>query len=169
MDMKLWAGCLVIGLTLVTTTRAAAQLDAGLPIGTTAPIVSIGDLDGKPVDLGTLIGKKPVLLEFWASWCDVCKSLLPELNRVQAKFGSRITMVGVNITVNESKERVRRYLAVHKPPFLPLYDEKGVGSRAFDVPTTGFIVIVDAKGKVAYTGSGEDQDLVAAVTKVLAK
>jgi hypothetical protein len=58
---------------------------------------------------------------------------------------------------------VRRYLERHAPPFLVLYDDKGVSSRAYDVPTTSFIVVVDRGGKVTYTGSGEEQDLVAAV------
>ena len=60
-------------------------------------------------------------------------------------------------------------MAANQPPFLPLYDDKGVSSRAFEVPTTSYIVLVDAAGKVAYTGSGDDQDLVGAVGKVLGK
>lgn len=148
---------------------AAAQYDAGIAIGSKAPVISINDLDGKPTDLGAFIGKKPVLLEFWATWCSVCKTLLPELERVRKTYGDQVTMIGVNITVNDSRERVRRYLAVHRPPFLALYDDQGVSSRAYEVPTTSFIVVVDRAGKVAYTGSGEDQDLVAAVAKAVAK
>ena len=141
---------------------AAAQFDAGIPVGTPAPRIAINDLAGKPFDLGTVIGKKPVLLEFWASWCAVCKSLLPQLDRVHQTYGDRITMIGVNITVNDSKERVVRYMEVHHPPFMPLFDDKGAGTRAFDVATTSFIVIIDRAGKVVYTGSGEAQDLVKA-------
>jgi thiol-disulfide isomerase/thioredoxin len=121
------------------------------------------------VDLGRFIGKQPVLIEFWASWCELCKALLPQLEAVKKTYGSQVALVGINITVNDSRERVRRYLARHQPPYLTLYDEKGVGSRAYDVPATSFIVIIDAAGRVAYTGSGEDQDLVAAMAKVMAK
>lgn len=145
----------------------AAQFDAGIPVGTKAPVIAINGLDGKPVDLGRYLGKQPVLIEFWATWCTVCKSLLPQLNRVKQQYGSRVAMIGVNITVNDSRDRVRRYLEVHQPPFLALYDDTGVSSRAFDVPTTSYIVVVDARGIVAYTGSGEDQDLVAAVAKAM--
>ena len=161
---RLW-GALTLTLTLTLTTRAWAQLDAGIPIGTKAPIVAINDLDGKSVDLGAYIGKKPVLIEFWATWCDLCKQLLPQLERVNQKYGDRVAMVGVNVTVNESKQRVRLYLQRHKPPFLPLFDDQGIGARAFDVPGTSFIVVVGRNGKVVYTGSGGDQDLMAAVAK----
>jgi thiol-disulfide isomerase/thioredoxin len=108
-----------------------------------------------------------VLLEFWATWCALCKQLLPELGKVKERYGDQVALIGVNITVNDSKERVRRYLAAHQPPFTALFDDQGAGSRAYDVPTTSFIVVIDRAGKVAYTGSGGDQDLVGAVAKVM--
>lgn len=156
----------VILLSLVSK-PGLAQFDAGIPLGSKAPAVTINDLDGKPVELGKLIGGKPLLLEFWATWCPICKALLPQLEAVRKTFGDRVTLVGINVTVNESKPRVRRYLEEHQPPFLVLYDERGAGVRAYDVPATSFIVVIDPAGKVVYTGSGEDQDLVAAVRKAL--
>ena len=147
--------------------RAGAQFDAGIPVGSKAPAVTINDLEGKPFDLGATLGRKPVLLEFWATWCPICKSLLPELGRVRRTFGERVELIGVNVTVNDSKDRVRRYLAQHRPPFRVLFDDKGVGARAYDVPGTSFVVVVDGGGKVVYTGSGEGQDLVAAVRRAL--
>jgi len=146
---------------------ALAQLDAGIPVGSPAPAVTINDLEGKPVQLATLIGHKAVLLEFWASWCSLCKALLPQLDAVHKTFGDRVALLGVNVTVNDSKPRIRRYLEQHKPPFQVLYDDKGAAVRAYDVPATSFIVVVDPSGKVSYTGSGESQDLVGAVRKAL--
>ena len=145
----------------------AAQFDAGISIGTKAPVIAVNGMDGKPVDLGAWVGKQPVLIEFWATWCSVCKDLLPELEAVRTRYGDRVQMIGVNVTVNDSRDRVRRYLGVHKPPFLALYDDTGVSSRAFDVPITSYIGVLDAKGTVVYTGSGSDQDLVAAVAKAI--
>jgi thiol-disulfide isomerase/thioredoxin len=156
-----------VAILTLTAAPAAAQFDAGIPVGSKAPAVTINDLDGKPVDLGTMLGRKPVLLEFWATWCPICKSLLPALGRVRQTFGDRVELIGVNVTVNDSKDRIRRYLAEHRPPFRVLFDDKGVGARAFDVPGTSFVVVVDGGGKVVYTGSGEDQDLVAAVRRAL--
>jgi thiol-disulfide isomerase/thioredoxin len=129
--------------------------------------VVINDLEGKAVDLGSVLGKKPVLLEFWATWCSLCKGLLPELARVRSAYGDRVALYGVNVTVNDSKARIQRYLADHDPPFQVLYDDKGVAVRAYDVPATSFIVVVDGSGKVVYTGSGEKQDLVGAVKRAI--
>jgi thiol-disulfide isomerase/thioredoxin len=140
-----------------------AQFDAGIAVGTVAPAVIINDLDGKPFDVGALLGKQPVLLEFWATWCSLCKALLPQLDAVRKAYGNRVQLIGVNVTVNESKARVRRYLEEHHPPFRVLYDERGIGARAYDVPGTSYIVVVNGAGKVVYTGSGDRQNLVAAV------
>ena len=159
--------CVLLTASALTPAPLLAQFDSGIPVGTKAPVIKVNDLDGNPVDLGAYLGKKPVLLEFWASWCSNCRGLLPELDRVKVKYGDKLVMIGINVTVNDSRERARRYMEAHKPPFLPLYDNTGVSSRAFDVPITSFIVLVDGQGKVAYTGSGKDQDLVAAVGRVV--
>ena len=156
---------LILFLSLGTAGQLPAQFEAGIPVGTKAPVVIINDLEGKPVDLGLVLGRKPVLLEFWATWCALCKELLPQLEAVRKTYGDKVELFGVNVTVNDSKGRVGRYLAEHKPPFRVLYDEKGVGARAFDVPGTSYIVVVDRAGKVVYTGSGDKQNLVAAVGK----
>jgi thiol-disulfide isomerase/thioredoxin len=154
-------------LSVLTVHPLAAQFDAGIPVGSKAPAVTINDLDGKPVDLGAIYGKKPVLLEFWATWCSICRALLPELDKVHKAYGDQVELLGVNVTVNDSKTRIRRYLEEHHPPFRVLFDDKGVGARAFDVPATSFIVVVDRAGRVVYTGSGEDQDLVGAVRRAV--
>jgi len=156
-------------LLLLAAAPLHAQFDAGIEVGSRAPAVTINDLDGKPVDLGLLLGKKPVLIEFWATWCALCKALLPELDKVKKAYGDRVALVGVNVTVNDSKTRIRRYLEEHHPPFQVLFDEKGAGARAYDVPATSFIVVVDQGGRVVYTGSGEKQNLVEAVKKAFPK
>ncbi|MCU0620001.1 MAG: TlpA family protein disulfide reductase [Gemmatimonadales bacterium] len=159
-----WTVTLALGFAAVP---ASAQ--QGLAVGSRAPAVVIADLEGRAVDLGALVGRKPFLVEFWATWCSVCEELLPKVRAAHAAHGDRVEFFGVNVTVNQTRDRVRRYLERHQPPYRTLYDEKGVGARAFDVPITSYIVIVDAQGKVAYTGSGADQDLEAAVRKVAAR
>jgi len=156
---------MVLALGCVVAAPARAQFDAGIPVGSKAPVIVVNDLDGKPVDLGLIIGKKPVMLEFWATWCALCKALLPQLDAVKKAYGDQVNIVGINVTVNDSKGRIKRYLEEHHPPFQVLYDDKGVGARAYDVPATSYIVVVDRTGKVVYTGSGAEQDLVAAVKK----
>ncbi len=132
--------------------------ESGIAVGAKAPVVTVRDLDGKAVDLGQYIGRKPVFLEFWATWCELCEELLPRVRAAKAAYGNQVEFLGVNVTVNQSRDRVRRYLEKHQLPFRTLYDEEGTSIRAYEAPATSYVVIVDRSGKVAYTGSGGTQE-----------
>jgi thiol-disulfide isomerase/thioredoxin len=149
----------VLAIVALVTPRSAVGQESGIAVGTRAPAVKVHDLDGKSVDLSQYIGKKPVFLEFWATWCELCKELLPRVRAAHAAYGKDVEFIGVNVTVNQSPDRVRRYLETNKPPFRTLYDDEGTSTRAYQVPATSFVVIVDRSGKVVYTGSGGDQEL----------
>lgn len=161
---RLLAGLLAVAC-FATSTRAAAQ-EEGIAVGTKAPTATLADLDGKSVDLADYIGKRPVLLEYWATWCTVCAELMPKVKAAQEKYGKDVEFFGVNVAVNQTVDRVKRYAATEKPPFRILYDKDGVSTRAYGAPTTSFIVIIDRAGKVAYTGTGADQPFEAALAKV---
>jgi thiol-disulfide isomerase/thioredoxin len=138
-------------------------------VGSPAPRVTVHDLDGKPVDLGRYLGTKPVLLEWWASWCEQCELLLPRLQAAREEVGDAVEFIGVNVAVNQSLERVRRYLHERAPPFQALYDDQGASTRAYRVPSTSYIVIVDRAGRIAYTGVGGDQQFSEALRRVAAQ
>jgi peroxiredoxin len=144
-------------LSLVAPRALAGQGEAGLPLGTRAPSVVVKDLDGNPVDLGSWIGKKPLLLEFWAVWCENCEALLPRMKQARQWVGDRVEFLGVAVAVSQSRDRVRRYAEQHGMPFRILYDDDGTAVRAYQAPVTSYVVIVDRGGKVAYTGVGADQ------------
>jgi len=157
-----------IGLLLLAAapaSRAMAQ-EAGLPVGTRAPAVTVRDIDGKPVDLGRYLGRQPLFLEWWATWCEQCDALLPRVRAAHAELGDKVAFFGINVAVNQSPERVRRYVESSKPPFRTLYDDEGASTRAYAAPTTSYVVIVDRTGRVAYTGTGGDQDILGALRRV---
>jgi thiol-disulfide isomerase/thioredoxin len=161
-------GC--AGLTiamLLLPPLARAQDDVGLPVGTKAQAVTIEDLDGKPVDLAQYVGKQPVVLEFWATWCPLCRALEPRMAAAQQAFGDKVRFIAVAVAVNESPASIKRHLARNPYPLTVLWDAKGAAVRAFDAPSTSYIVTLDAAGTVRYTGSGEDQDVTAAVQAAL--
>jgi thiol-disulfide isomerase/thioredoxin len=158
---------LTTGPTPLDTHVVHPPAQAGIRIGSPAPLVTINDLDGKPFAFAEFIGKKPALIQFWATWCELCERLEPKVRAAAAKYGSTVEFIGVNVTVNQKADRVRRWVGEHKPVFRVLWDDRGVAVRAYDVPSTSFIAIIDAKGKVAYTGVGADQDIDAALRKVV--
>jgi thiol-disulfide isomerase/thioredoxin len=148
-----------LALSSIAPTRAVGQGESGIAVGVAAPVVAVNDLEGKPVDLGAYIGKQPVVLEWWATWCDLCAELLPRVKALHATYGDRVAFIGINVTVNQTPARVKKYLEEHRPPYRTLYDDRGVSIRAYKVPSTSFIAVVDGNGKVVYTGTGGEQDL----------
>ena len=71
----------------------------------------------------------------------------------------------MNVTVNQTPERVRRYASEHGVPFRVLYDDRGTSTRAYMAPATSYVVIIDAAGRVVYTGVGADQQFEAALKR----
>lgn len=158
---------LVLGLGVATRAAAQDEGDLGIAIGAKPPAVTIEDLDGRPVDLGQVMGKKPVLLEFWATWCPLCEALLPRLEAAHGRYGNQVDFIAVAVAINQSQSSVKRHLARHPIPFRFLWDTNGNAVRAFQAPSTSYVVVLDASGKVAYTGSGDEQDIDAAVRRVV--
>jgi thiol-disulfide isomerase/thioredoxin len=146
---------------------SAAPLVAQEPgVGAAAPVIAVHDLDGQPVDLGQWIGHRPVLIEFWATWCTSCKALMPTVRAAAAKYGSQVEFLGINITVDDSKAEVRQFMSEEDPPYRVLYDDEGASQRAYDVAATSYVVIIDRAGRIAYTGSGGSQPLEQALRRV---
>ena len=157
---------IALAVSLLTPFAVKAQ-DLGIQVGATPAAASVESLDGKPVALGTWVGKTPVLIEFWATWCPQCKELEPAMIAAQKKYGARVKFLAVAVSVNQSPELVRRYATKHRLPAEILFDGKGAATDAYDVPATSYVVILDRTGKVVYTGQGGDQNLDRALAKVL--
>ena len=145
---------------------AGAQ-SVGLPIGTVAPAALVQTLDGKTVDLRQYIGTVPVVIEFWATWCPNCKELEPTMMALQQKYGDRISLLGVAVSVNQSPARVKAYAERHKLPLEVLWDHEGMATDVYSAPATSYVVVIDRSGKVAYTGVGGDQKLDAVIARLL--
>src|SRR5688572_26054864 len=90
------------------------------------------------------------------------------MEAARKKYGDRVEFLVVAVAVNQSKRSVSRHLERHPMPFTLLWDGKGAAVRAFQAPSTSYIAVLDASGKVVYTGVGEDQDIDAAVSRALA-
>ncbi|HSW31178.1 MAG TPA: TlpA disulfide reductase family protein [Longimicrobiales bacterium] len=156
----------LVGLSLFAV-GASAQ-GVGPALGTQAPAAALEDLDGKAVQLLTYVPSgKPALIEFWASWCEQCEALQPQLDRIRARHGDKLSMVAVAVAVSQSVRRVKRHLEEHPTGYPFLWDARGEAVRAYNALTTGVVVLLDAQGKVAYTGVGSEQKLEAEVAKLL--
>jgi peroxiredoxin len=161
--MRVW---LAVAILLGAGATGLRAQDAAVSVGARAPVVQVHDLDGRPVDLGRFLGKQPVFLEWWATWCENCEALLPRVRAARAAVGDRVAFFGINVAVNQTPERVRRFLEKTDVPYRTLYDDEGVSTRAYGAPATSYVVIVDRDGRVAYTGLGAEQDFLPVLRRV---
>ena len=152
---------------MIATASAAAAQESGIAVGTQAPAAKVQTLDGKTFDIGSYVGKSPMLIEFWAFWCPNCKELEPAMMAAAKKYGDKVKFVFVAVSVNESPEKVKAFLEKHALPGDQYFDTKGNATGAYDVPATSYVVVLDKSGKVVYTGLGGRQDLEAAIKKAL--
>ena len=81
--MKLAAAAIVLGSALPRVVHAQ---EAGIKVGADAPAAAVELLDGTKVDLATYYTGKPVVIEFWATWCPLCKKLEPSLEAARVKY-----------------------------------------------------------------------------------
>ncbi|MFG1691425.1 TlpA family protein disulfide reductase, partial [Gemmatimonadota bacterium] len=139
---------------------AAQQDQIGIAVGERPVAVQLEDLNGNEVSLKDYFGNKPVVIEFWATWCPVCARLKPQLEAVSAQYQGAVEIVFVAVAVNQSQRRVRRFVEDDPHPGEVLWDGDGNAVRAFSAPSTSYVVVLDADGVVAYTGTGDSQDIM---------
>ena len=161
----------ILAASLLAFSAAVAPVNAqsvGLPIGTVAPAALVQRLDGTSVDLKQYIGTTPVVFEFWATWCPNCEELEPTMHALKKKYGEKVKLVGVAVSVNQSPARVKAYAEKHKLPLEVLWDHDGNATDVYLAPATSYVVVVDKAGKVVYTGLGGKQPgLEAAIRKAM--
>lgn len=154
----------IAGMAGLTT---GAQNGPPLAVGATVPDVRVTTLDGAPVALGEWIGRKPVIVEIWATWCGVCKALLPQIAAAHEKYGDRVEFLIIAIPDNETPDDVRAYMADPGLHGRVLWDADRSAMRAFGVGGTGYVFLMNAKGRVVHAAAGPKQDLDAAIARLL--
>lgn len=152
---------------VVIASAPAASQQTGSAVGERAPSLMLETLDGQTLDLAEYIGKTPVVLHFFADWCSLCGAQIPSLRTAVARYGATVKFIGVAVSASQSVERARRYARTHGLTHDLVYDATGEATDAYDVPTTSYVVVIDSRGVIVFTGSGADLDIAAAARRVV--
>jgi cytochrome c biogenesis protein CcmG, thiol:disulfide interchange protein DsbE len=113
-------------------------------IGETAPDFTISD-GSRTVTLSQLRGK-PVLLNFWASWCAPCVEEMPSLVQLQKQLGDKATVLAVS--VDSDDKAYQQFVRDHNIDLLTVRDPKQISNSlyaTFKFPET---YVIDKNGKI---------------------
>ncbi len=127
-----------------------------------APDFTVIDAEGNTVKLSDFRGK-PVVLNFWASWCGPCKFEMPDFNEQYALLGDEVEFLMVNLTdgSRETVDTAKKFIADNEYKFPVYFDTKNeavLAYGAYSIPATYFI---DAEGYgVAYARGAISADVL---------
>jgi thiol-disulfide isomerase/thioredoxin len=105
-------------------------------------------VSGQTDDLSKYKGKY-VLIHYWATWSEPCKTDFAELKELYAKYGKNFALIGINVDTNLAD--ANDYLAKNKLPWSQLWEPGGLDSRLANemgILTLPAMILVDDKGKV---------------------
>lgn len=126
------------------------------------PDVKVYNADGDEVQLSSYIGK-PLVINFWASWCAPCKVEMPHFEKVAAEMAEEVTFLMVNCTTDsrETEEKAKAFISESGYTFNVLYDLDGEAQYTFGVSSYPSTLFVDAEGNAikGYSGSMSEQNL----------
>ena len=123
---------------------------------TAAPDFTLVNQEGQTLQLSDLFGK-PIVLNFWASWCPPCKNEMPHFQKLYEELGDSVQFVMLNMTdgQRETEESARAFLQESQYTFPVYFDTQQEGAiqyRASSIPVT---YIISADGYITGGSIGQ--------------
>jgi thiol-disulfide isomerase/thioredoxin len=120
-------------------------------IGQTAPSFELPDLNGQEISLEEFRGKI-VLLDFWATWCALCRTTMPTLERLSKEYPNDVALLAINL--QESRDVIERYVIEQALSLQILLDEEGTVGTAYGAYAIPMQFLIDRSGVVRHVQTG---------------
>ncbi len=135
-----------------------------------APDFTVQDLNGNSYKFSDFAGK-PVVLNFWATWCGPCKSEMPHFEEAYKKYGNKINFLMVNLTDGnmDTPEKVRQFIAESGYSFPVYLDTEYEGAYSYGVSSVPLTVFVYSNGIIhdGYIGAMSKDTLYGYINELL--
>ena len=129
----------------VENTEEPAETQPAEPETHPAPDFSMLDMDGNEVNLASFFGK-PIVLNFWASWCGPCKMEMPEIQKFYDKYGQEIHFLLVS--VDDSLDAAKTFISDSGYTFPVYFDTTSVGAYTYGASSIPLTFFIDAEGNL---------------------
>lgn len=119
------------------------------------PDFTLTALDGSSVTLSALKGK-PVVIDFWATWCGPCRHAVPELVKLYREFNPKGVLF-LGVALDDTPDSVARFQKDDSIPYPILLGTNDV-AKAYQVAGIPMLVLLDKEGQIAYHEVGFEPD-----------
>ena len=134
-----------------------------------APNFTVLDKDGNTVEFSSKKGK-PIILNFWASWCPPCKAEMPDFEEAYKKYGDKVEFMMVNLTDGnrETLQKAKDHVSSNGYTFPVYFDTQSTAAYAYSISSVPATYIIDAEGNIVAHAIGmiTANDLEAAILLV---
>lgn len=130
------------------------------------------DLEGKELKLSDFAGK-PIVLNFWATWCPPCKEEMPLFESAYQEYGEEIEFIMLNLTDGEkdNEQSVNEFISENNYTFPTYLDKLADGAQTYSIYTIPQTFFINSKGYIIYSQTGAMRNDVfnTNIQKLLAK
>lgn len=117
--------------------------------GKSAPNFKLENLDGGFTELSKVIGKGPILLNFWATWCKPCMEEMTELNKIHEEFKDKgFTLLAISTDNEKTIAKVKPLIKSKGFSFTVLLDKNSDVARKYYAQQIPYSVLIDVNGKI---------------------
>ncbi|MFH1684110.1 MAG: TlpA disulfide reductase family protein [Candidatus Margulisiibacteriota bacterium] len=139
-----------------------------LTVGSPAPSFSLKNVsNGQSVDLDWYLGKKPIVLSFFASWSVSCQKEILFLEQLNELYGDNIKTVGISYDRKASK--LQQFITENKLEFTIVHDQKLQTLKDFRVLIIPTLFVIDQSGNISSIYVDFDKNVEEAVSKEIQK
>jgi len=132
-----------------------------------APNFKLQDLNGRTVQLSDLKGK-PVVLDFWATWCQPCRDSIPGMAKLHKDYADKGLVILAISVDGGATEDIRTFQKEHGMTYTVLIGTEDVADQ-YSVRTIPMMIVIDKSGKIRkrYLGAGNEDDIEETVKQLL--
>ncbi|WP_010272903.1 TlpA family protein disulfide reductase [Paenibacillus senegalensis] len=145
--MVLWLGVGIAAIDHFKTYEEASTQIMGPRLNHMAPQGKLSTLDGTVLAIGGS-RDKPLLLNFWASWCGPCQEEAPFLQALYEKYGDQIDFYAIHATHDDRRENVEPFIQANGWTFPVLLDEEGHMAEQYRIMGYPTSFILDREGRI---------------------
>lgn len=132
-----------------------------------APSFILETFEGEVISYEEDLLGKPILINFWASWCPPCKAEMPDLVEVANLYEDEVIFIGINVATQDSSNQSKEFIETYNIPYPNLIDKNGEISRLYQVPPIPATLVIDKDGTIVYRklGGMTKAEMISAVKK----